>query len=101
MIALDICEPDSIDPSPSNKTDVPTPTPTVKVDKPLTSAEGQANDIQIRQLKDLLKKLKEKDPTKTEYLAQIAVDTNGFVNINRAECERLTKEVSEMLKVGE
>lgn len=112
MIALDICEPDGIDslganptpaiPSPAPVVATPTPTaapapiPVVK-DKPLTSGNGNASETQIRQLKDLLIKLKAKDPAKEEMIAQIAVQTQGFTVISKADCETLVIKIGEML----
>lgn len=110
MIALDICEPDGIDslganptPAPTVATPAPTPAPTaapipvVKTDKPLTSGNGNASETQIRQLKDLLIKLKAKDPAKEEMIAQIAVQTQGFTVISKADCETLVIKIGEML----
>ena len=112
MIALDICEPDEIDAGLKNKpTPTPTPvaTPTVTpttpapinitpTEKPLTNADGNASDIQIKQLKEVLKKLKDSDPTKEELIAKIAVETKGFTVISKADCEALTVKIGEMLK---
>jgi hypothetical protein len=127
MIALDICEPDEIDaglrntPSPAPTvaptpiaapTVAPTPATTVvdkpstpapinlapTTDKPLTNADGNASDIQIKQLKEVLKKLKDADPSKEEMIAKIALQTNGFKVISKADCEALTVKIGEMLK---
>ncbi len=115
MIALDICEPDGIDgmgvtptatvPTPTTTTPVassPAPTTTIPVatkaeDKPLTSGNSNASETQIRQLKDLLIKLKDKDPSKEEMIAQIAVQTQGFTVISKADCEKLVIEIGKML----
>ena len=109
MIALDICEPDNIEPIIGNApaptptvtpTPVPTPTvaaPVVTQDKPLTSGNGNASETQIRQLKDLLIKLKDKDPSKEEMIAEIAVQTQGFTVISKADCETLVIKIGEML----
>ena len=111
MIALDICEPDEIDASIKGSTPTPTPvvTPTATItkpapinlapaEKPLTNAEGNASDIQIKQLKEVLKKLKDADPSKEELIAKIAVETKGFTVISKADCETLTVKIGEMLK---
>ena len=111
MIALDICEPDSIDIGaiPTAPTPVAQPTPlggapkaTIPVatkaeDKPLTNGNGNASETQIRQLKDLLIKLKEKDPSKEEMIAQIAVQTQSFTVISKVDCEALVTKIGEML----
>lgn len=104
MMALDICEPDEIDGSLGTtpvETKAPTPAPEKKVDKPLTNSEGNASDLQINQMKELLKKLRETDPEKEEWIAQIAVDTQGFKVITKADCEKLVKEINDALNGGE
>ena len=116
MIALDICEPDEIDAGLKNN---PTPAPTVApapvvtpvvkptpapinlapaTDKPLTNADGNASDIQIKQLKEVLSKLKAADPSKEEMIMKIAIETKGFTIISKADCEALTVKIGEMLK---
>ena len=111
MIALDICEPDAIDslsgiPTPSASTPAPIVKPAIPVvttvenkaeAKPLTSGSSNASETQIRQLKDLLIKLKSKDPSKEEMIAQIAVQTQGFTVISKADCETLVIKIGEML----
>ena len=109
MIALDICEPDEIDggllgttPTPTVvPTPVATPTHTTVVnnvqtsasaptEKPLTNADGNASEIQIKQLKEVLKKLKDADSSHEDTIAEIAVKTKGFTVISKADCETLT-----------
>ena len=121
MIALDICEPDEIDVG-LNNTPAPivAPTPTVNpttvkpdstkpatpapinlaptTNKPLTNADGNASDIQIKQLKEVLAKLKNSDPSKEEMIMKIAIETKGFTVISKADCEALTVKIGEMLK---
>ena len=108
MIALDICEPDGIDagtivqPQPTQpvqpKVVAPTPVNVAPAEKPLTNADSNASDIQIKQLKAVLKQLKDTDPTKEELIAKIAVETQGFTVISKADCEMLTVKIGEMLK---
>ena len=107
MIALDICEPDEIDSGASNNTPVATPVVAPKVETapvtptaPLTDANGNASNLQITQLKELLKKLREVDPSKEEMIAEIAVATQGFTVISKVDCEALVKKISEMLNGG-
>ena len=109
MIALDICEPDEIDSGLKN-TPAPTVAPTPAAapvekpitlapsEKPLTNADGNASEIQIKQLKEVLKKLKDADPTKEDMIGKIAVETKGFTVITKADCEALTVKIGEMLK---
>ena len=123
MIALDICEPDEIDaglknkPTPASTPVAPTPVvptpaaaPVVKpatpapinlapaTDKPLTNADGNASEIQIKQLKEVLSKLKAADPSREEMIMKIAIETKGFTVISKADCEALTVKIGEMLK---
>ena len=108
MIALDICEPDEIDSGLKGNTPTPavTPTPTTVVntvqtsaptEKPLTDANGNASEIQIKQLKENLKKLREADPSKDDLVAKIALETKGFTVISKSDCEALTVKIGEML----
>lgn len=115
MMALDICEPDNIEPTINGNTSAPavtTPATTAPAtapaakstipvvtssDKPLTNGNSNASETQIRQLKDLLIKLKDKDPSKEEMIAQIAVQTQGFTVISKADCETLVIKIGEML----
>jgi hypothetical protein len=120
MIALDICEPDEIDNGLKvDTTPVPVapapvaPAPVVKpvapapinlapaADKPLTNADGNASEIQIKQLKEVLKKLKDADPKSEEMIAEIAVRTKGFTVISKKDCETLIVGVGEKLKALE
>ena len=121
MIALDICEPDEIDsglkgtPAPAvTPAPVVAPTPAATVvdkpstpapitlapptEKPLTNAGGNASEIQIKQLKEVLSKLKAADPSKEEMIMKIAIETKGLTVISKADCEALTVKIGEMLK---
>ena len=113
MIALDICEPDGIDgaittPTTTQPAPVGTPTPTTPTtinvaptQAPLTDAEGNASEIQIKQLKTVLKQLKDADPTKEEMITKIAIETKGFTVISKADCEKLTLGILQMLDEGD
>lgn len=107
MIALDICEPDEIDAgtigaTPSEPTTPSvTSAPTKKEETSLTDSNGNASKLQITQMKELLKKLREKDKSKEEWIAQIAVDTKGFTVISKADCEKLVGEITTLLNGGE
>lgn len=104
MIALDICEPDSIDPISGNTAPTPSPVAPKKEEpattQPLTDGNSNASDLQIKQLKELLKKLRELDPSKEEMIAEIAVNTNGFKVISKVDCENLVKNINAMLNGG-
>lgn len=105
MIALDICESDGIDsgandaPTSSEKPKAPaTPEQRAETKKTLTDSKGNASNLQIKQLKNVLKKLKEADPSKEEMIANIAVQTEGFTVISKEDCEALITRISAMLK---
>ena len=107
MIALDICEPDEIDAGLKGSTPPPVVTSTpiatsvpsnpTATDKPLTNADGNASEIQIKQLKEVLKKLKDADPSKEDMITKIAIETKGFTVISKADCEALTIKIGEIL----
>ena len=104
MIALDICEPDEIDnglkgTAPTTPTVAPTTTTdvnnvqtsaSVPTEKPLTNADGNASELQIKQLKEVLKNLLEADPSQGKTLEEIAIKTKGFTVISKADCETIT-----------
>ena len=107
MMALDIVESDSIDPSTGDNTPpTPTPKPTApvtpekrqEVTKNLTAPEGNATELQIKGLKTAMAKLREADPTKEDFIAQIALQTNGLTEISKADCEKLVQAITTMLE---
>ena len=109
MIALDICESDSIDgnlgapipiPQTAPKSAPATPEQRQEVKQNLTATDGNATELQIKGLKNVLKKLKDADPSKEELIAQIAVQTQGFTVISKADCEGLINKITEMLEGG-
>ena len=105
MMALDICEPDAIDPVGENPAPKSTPKPTApvtpeqrqEVAKNLTAPEGNATELQIKGLKAALTKLREADPSKEDMIANLAMQTNGFTNISKSDCEDIIKRVTAML----
>lgn len=105
MIALDIVESDSIEPftgdnpPPAPKPKAPvTPEKRQEVTKNLTAADGNATELQIKGLKTAMAKLREKDPTKEDFITQIALQTNGLTEISKADCEKLVQKITEMLE---
>ena len=105
MMALDICEPDAIDPVSGNEP-APAPKPTApatpeqrqEVAKNLTAPEGNATELQIKGLKAALAKLREADPTKEDFITQVALQTNGLTVISKADCEKLVQTITTMLE---
>lgn len=108
MIALDICESDGIDANagvpapaaPAPKAPPVTPEQRQEVKQELTAPADNATALQIKGLKAVLKKLKDADPSKEEMIAQIAVQTNGFTVISKADCEALIQRITAMLEGG-
>lgn len=108
MIALDICESDSIDANagvpisdPAPKSLPATPEQRQEVKKELTSPKNNATDLQIKGLKNVLKKLKDADPSKEEMIAKIAIETQGFTVISKEDCEALIQRITAMLNGGD
>ena len=106
MIALDICESDGIDANAgapaatAPKAPPATPEQRQEVKQELTAPAENATALQIKGLKAVLKKLKDADPSKEEMIAQIAVQTNGFTVISKADCEALIQRITAMLEGG-
>lgn len=112
MLALDICESDSIDgeirlntvatiPTPAKPVEKKAPSTSVErqnVKKELTNNSGNATPLQIKGLKVVLKKLKDADPTKEELIAKIAVETEGFTTISKTDCETLIQKITALLE---
>ena len=105
MIAMDIVENDEIEPQITKDTpaEAPkkapaTPEQRQEVKQELTAPAENASDLQIKGLKAVLKKLKDKDPSKEEMIAKIAVETQGFTVISKSDCETLINKISEMLE---
>ena len=109
MIALDICENDEIEanlgrgsaaPAAPEKKAPATPEQRKEVKQELTAPADNANALQIKGLKNVLKKLKDADPGKEEMIAKIAVQTQGFTVISKADCETLIQKITAMLGEG-
>ena len=106
MIALDICEPDEIDSGLLGTTPAvapapvatPVATPTAPAEKPLTNPNANASETQIAQLKEILKKLLAADKSHEKRVEEIAVKTQGFTVISKADCETITLWAVEALK---
>lgn len=110
MIALDICEADEIDghlgeesapktvaAKPVQKKVPVTPQQREQVKEHLTAPAEKASALQIKGLKSVLKKLREADPSKEDFIIKLGTETNAFKNISKADCEAVIKRVNEML----
>lgn len=110
MIALDICEADEIDghlgeestpktvaAKPAQKKIPVTPQQREQVKEHLTAPAEKASALQIKGLKSVLKKLREADPSKEDFILKLGVQTKSFTDISKADCEAVIKRVNEML----
>ena len=107
MIALDICESDSVDagigakpaaPKPAEKKASATQEQRQEVKENLTAPGESASALQIKGLKAVLKRLKDVDPSKEEMIAKIALKTQGFTVISKSNCEALIQRITAMLE---
>lgn len=111
QIAMDICVNDEIEPTIDKDTNNPTaaapthapatPQQRQAVKEDLTAKDGNATALQIKGLKNVLKKLKEADPSKEEMIANIAVQTQGFTVISKSDCEAMIERITTMLEGGQ
>ena len=108
MIAMDICEDDTIDSDTGIKVPAPvakpirtapaTPVERKEVKEGLTAVNEQATDLQIKGLKAVLKKLKDTDPKYEELIQNIAIQTDGFTKVSKSDCEALIQKITAMLE---
>lgn len=112
QIAMDICVNDEIEPTINGDTNnlnanttapkaPATPEQRQEVKQNLTGKDGNATQLQIKGLKNVLKKLKDKDPSKEEMIAKIAVETEGFTVISKTDCEAMIERITAMLEEGD
>ena len=109
MIALDIVEADylenNINPTsenvPKQVVETPSVTPAPAPVNTLTDNSTNASELQIAQLKSLLKKLKAADPSKEPFISEIAINTKAFTVISKVDCEKTIAEVTAMLDGGD
>lgn len=106
MLALDITEPDSVDPNIGAKVpeiELPEtarntrPTDRNAIKEELTDTDGPADELQIAGLKAACKALLEADPEKESLVQELALKTNGFAQVTRSQCEKLVQCIGEMI----
>lgn len=121
MMALDITEPDDVDPNLGTETtddtengefaeEAAAATPAKKekkapatvaereeAKKELTGADGAADEKQVAELKSLCKELMEKDETQEDFVQQIAMKTDGFTKITASACAALCQNLEEII----
>ena len=106
FLILDVVEADAFDANSGSDAPVPKSEPKKPVStekreeikKDLTSPEANADELQIRALKAVLKKLKEIDSTQEEFIQQVAIKTDGFTNISKTACEQLINKIGEIIE---
>lgn len=110
MMALDICESDSIEANigkgneqsakANNQTKAAPATATERseIKENLTAPAEQASELQIKGLKAVLVKLREAHPDKESMVNNIALSTKSFTEISKEDCEALIEKISAMLE---
>lgn len=103
MIALDICEPDTIEPTTEDEKKTAakapaTPEQRQEIKEELTAPADNASALQIKGLKAVCKKLREAKPEKEELISKIAIDTEGFTKISKEDCEKLIEGLNAMME---
>jgi len=107
MQMLDIVEQDTIDGAQeplvttSNTTSSPkapvTDEKRAEIKKEVTDSKGQAEPVQIEQLKKALAMLNKADPTQEEFIQEICVKTNNFTELTKDACTKLILKVGELI----
>lgn len=105
FLLLDIIQADDIDNQDNTKTtksNAPaTPEQREEIKKDLTDTSSNADPLQIKALKDALKKLKELDPGQEEFIQGVVIKTEGLTKVSKDICEALINKVSDAIKVLE
>lgn len=106
FLILDVVEADAFDAesgkdAPAPKAEPKKPVSSEKreeIKQGLTAPGANADELQIKALKAVLKKLKEVDSTQEEFIQQVAIKTEGFTKISKSACEQLVLKVGEMVE---
>lgn len=111
QIAMDICVNDEIEPAIDKNTNKPepevkkapaTPQQREEIKEELTAPADNADALQIKGLKKVLLKYREKFPDEGDKLATaLAEQTKGFTEISKADCEKIINNLSDKLKGAE
>ena len=108
MMVLDIVEQDDVDsnigsntteeaPAPKKTAKAPaTPKQRAEAKKELTSADGDATEEQIAELKRQCKELLSNDEDMDDFVQKIALKTEGFTKIKSSTCNELINKIQEM-----
>lgn len=107
-LMLDLTIKDEVDPgertpiaaAPKKTASAPATTEERKeIAKAITDSDGPANEMQMRALKAFCEKLLKADPSKEEFIQQIAVNTKSFTECKRNVCEKIINNIVEMLNI--
>lgn len=107
MLMLDIVETDIIDetsgkdeaPAPAKKNNRPaSPEKREEVKKELIDEDGSATEVQIKSIKNGLKKLRAKDESNEPYVKQVVAKIKA--GLKKAEAEEILLEISNKVKEG-
>lgn len=108
MVALDIVESDTFDnevgepekaPAPKKaKTKAPvTPEKREEIKKEVVDSNGQADELQIEALQNILETLLEVDPEQEPLVQEIIIQTDKLTNVSKEACEALIKELGDLV----
>lgn len=75
----------------------PTAAERAEITTEVTDADGAADDLMVQGLKNALKTLLEKDPDQEDFVQSVAIRTEAFSKITKAQCEQLIEGVKEMI----
>lgn len=103
MLLFDIVEADKLDSGTVNEkkpenTKPATPQKREEIKETLTDADGNADEMQLNALRTACKKLMDTDPEQENVIQEIALKTEGFTKITKADCSALVSKISEMLE---
>lgn len=106
FLILDVVEADAFDAEsgkdiPAPKVEPKKPVSTEKreeIKQNITTPKANADALQIKALRAVLKKLKEVDPTQEEFVQKVAIKTEGFTKISKSACEQLILKLGEMVE---
>ena len=116
QVVLDITEHDEMDggtlypnntgnvvqmPAPEPSGPPATPAERSEIKLHLTDPSGQADEVQIGQLKASLKELRQKVPETEEWIGSIALETEGFKVVSKTRCAEILTEVAKRLEGNE
>lgn len=107
LLALDICEPDILEPQTEKTTETKVnKAPTTaeerqEIKENLTQPDDKASELQIKQLKKVLKELIGKKPDLEEEVSRIAVESESFKTLSKTKCEEIITWASEQIKEGD